>query len=125
MSWDSYLLAVNIFAACSTSIFLVVYGAAHRWEAHTEGRLIMALALAVFALEIAYILLRLDALIDGRNADWRASVYPLIAFGWFGMGLVTLWATALVLRAGRTPLDEEDDADELDADELDAEGADG
>lgn len=112
MPWDSYLFVVDIFAACSTLTFLVVYGAAHRWEAHTEGRLIMALALAVFALEVAYVLLRLDVLIDGHSADWRASVYPLIAFGWFGMGLVTLWATALVLRAGRTPLDEEDGADE-------------
>lgn len=117
MPWDSYLLAVDIFAACSTLIFLAVYGAAHRWEAHVEGRLIMALALAVFALEIAYVLLRLDFLIDGRSTDWRASVYPLIGLGWFGMGLVTLWATALVLRAGRTPSDEEDDADELDAED--------
>ena len=107
-------MVVNTFASCSTLIFLVVYGAAHRWEVHAEGRLIMALALAVFALEIAYVLLRLDVLIDGRSADWLAGVYPLIALGWLGLGLVTLWATTRVLRLDRTPLDGEDDAEDAD-----------
>ena len=117
MPWDSYLFVVGIFAASSTLIFLAVYGGARRWEAHAEGRMIVALALAVFGLEIAYVLLRLDFLVDGRSDDWRAGICPVIFCGWFGVGLVTLWATALVLRTGRTPLDEEDDADELDAED--------